>query len=352
MLYLYRRHIQKCRYWTGTNGNRDKTDCRCPVWVDGFLAGKRANQTLDTRNWTLGLEIIRDWEIAGTVQPKERAGMPVCDACAAFLADAKARHLSYAAIKKYHVLLVNEQSPEARKKFSPSLVQFCDEANVQFSSQITLAVLTRFRAAWKDGAASGGKKLERLRAFGRFLVDQGWWPENLALKLKRPRVTDPPTMPYTTAEMAGLLAACDLFTDWHGNAGQENAQRLRALILFLRYSALRIRDATSCPVDRLAGNKLFLYTQKTGVPVNTLLPPFVVDALKACPRKSENYWFWTGAGSKESSPATGGAPSAGFARLPELKMATLTAFATHSRSSCCSRVCRSSASRFSSGIPR
>jgi len=50
----------------------------------------------------------------------------------------------------------------------------------------------------------------------------------------------------------------------------------------------------------LSGNRLFLYTQKTGVPVYVPLPPFVVEALEACPRISERYWFWTGIGSKET----------------------------------------------------
>jgi integrase len=30
------------------------------------------------------------------------------------------------------------------------------------------------------------------------------------------------------------------------------------------------------------------------------LPSFVVEALEACPRISERYWFWTGVGSKET----------------------------------------------------
>jgi len=70
--------------------------------------------------------------------------------------------------------------------------------------------------------------------------------------------------------------------------------------LFLRYSALRIRDATSCSVDRLTGNRLFLHTAKTGVPVYIPLPPFVVEELQACPRKSDRHWFWTGIGSKDT----------------------------------------------------
>ena len=107
-------------------------------------------------------------------------------------------------------------------------------------------------------------------------------------------------MPFPQDEVSAFLAACGQYIDWRGRAGQENACRLRAFILFARYSGLRISDAASCPVDRLTGSRLFLYTQKTGVPVYVPLPPFVVEALEACPRISERYWFWTGVGSKET----------------------------------------------------
>jgi integrase len=268
--------------------------------VDGYLAGKRVNKTLDLRDWSRAKEITRDWEIAGTIQPQERVGAPVGEACAAFMADAEAQRLSESSLKKYRVLLINLHTAEELEKSSPSLNEFCAETGVQFTTQLLLPELTRFRAQWKDGPISGGKKLERLWAFGRFLVDRGWWKENLALKLKRPRVKDVPTMPFTRDEMSALLAACEQYTDWHGHPGQENAFRLRAFILFARYSALRIGDAASCAVDRLSGNRLFLYTQKTGVPVYVPLPPFVVEALEECPRISERYWFWTGVGSKET----------------------------------------------------
>ena len=36
--------------------------------------------------------------------------------------------------------------------------------------------------------------------------------------------------------------------------------------------------------DRLAGNKLFVYTAKTGVPVWCPVPDFVVAALESCPK--------------------------------------------------------------------
>jgi integrase len=52
--------------------------------------------------------------------------------------------------------------------------------------------------------------------------------------------------------------------------------------------------------ERPDGQKLFLYTAKTGTPVYTKLPEFVIDELDRCPRLSPGFWFWTGNGSKEA----------------------------------------------------
>jgi hypothetical protein len=61
--------------------------------VDGYLASERVNKSLGIRDGTRANEIIRDWEIAGTVQPTTPAGMPVREACEEFLADAEAQRL-------------------------------------------------------------------------------------------------------------------------------------------------------------------------------------------------------------------------------------------------------------------
>jgi integrase/recombinase XerD len=70
--------------------------------------------------------------------------------------------------------------------------------------------------------------------------------------------------------------------------------RLRALVLLLRYSGLRIGDAVRLSRDRIVDGKLFLYTQKTGVPAYCPLPPFVVNALDSFEPASDRYFFWTG----------------------------------------------------------
>ena len=63
--------------------------------------------------------------------------------------------------------------------------------------------------------------------------------------------------------------------------GRDNARRLCALILLLRYTGLRIGDAVSCSVDRFVGGKLRLYTQKTGAHVHRPLPDFVLRELES-----------------------------------------------------------------------
>src|SRR5438445_13430703 len=57
---------------------------------------------------------------------------------------------------------------------------------------------------------------------------------------------------------------------------------------------MRIGDADSLTSDRIEGTRLFLYTEKTGVPVNTVLPEFVLKALDATPRVTAKHFFWDG----------------------------------------------------------
>lgn len=52
------------------------------------------------------------------------------------------------------------------------------------------------------------------------------------------------------------------------------------MILLLRYSGLRIRDAATLERSRIKNGKLFLYTQKTGTPFWLPLPPTVLNTLK------------------------------------------------------------------------
>jgi Phage integrase family len=47
-------------------------------------------------------------------------------------------------------------------------------------------------------------------------------------------------------------------------------------------------------------NRVFLYSQKTDVAVNTVLPEFVLSALAKTPRVTNKFFFWSGNGKLES----------------------------------------------------
>mgnify|MGYP007083427118 CR=1 FL=1 len=294
MLNIYRRHVKACPHKPKGRAYRH---CKCPIWVDGSLDGNRIHQALDLRDWKAATTKIQNWEVAGTVVEEKPRLVEISTACVHFMEDARARHLSDSSLKKYRLLLTNEIPPEDRERFSPSLVMFCREKGVRFVQELDMDLVHQFRCAWRDGAVSSQKKLERMRSFWRWLVDQGWSDRNYAAKLRPPKITAPPTMPFTQEEMIALLKACAE----HGGPGQLHyGVRLRSLVLLARYSGLRIGDAASCAVDRLQGDRLFLYTHKTRVMVYCRLPQFVVEALEATPRVSANYWFWTGHGTKDT----------------------------------------------------
>jgi integrase/recombinase XerD len=173
---------------------------------------------------------------------------------------------------------------------------FTDRAGYRFLFELNVDVLTTFRGTWKDGALSSLKKLERMRTFFNFAVRRKWVADNPAMELKAPKVQLRPTLPFTHDQIVKTLAAIEKRAAETAHNGRANVRRLRALVLLLRYSGMRIGDAVSLTVDRIDGNRLFLYTAKTGTPVYTVLPDFLVKALEATPRTTGRYYFWTGAG--------------------------------------------------------
>jgi site-specific recombinase XerD len=193
-------------------------------------------------------------------------------------ADAKARKLNDSTIYKYRFLF-------------KQIGDFAQKHGLRYLKELDLQTLDAFRSEWKDGPRSSLKKLERLRAVFRFCERRKWIDNNPAIDLKGPKIQNRPTMPFTHAEILKILAA---FEKYAKRAGVANAQRLKAFVFLLRYSGMRIGDTVKCGVDRITENKLFLYTQKTGVPVHCVLPDFVVRELETAPKSSEGHFFWTG----------------------------------------------------------
>ena len=275
MLTIYRRHRKSCKQRAK---GRKYRHCQCPIWVDGTLGGKELRESLKLRDWQRAQDLIRQWEAEERRIVTQEKEVTIKEAHVKFIADAEARKLNVATLYKYRLLF-------------RQLDSFSEAHNLQRLKQLDLDTLAMFRSAWKDGPRSSLKKLERLRAFLRFAEKRKWIDHNPAAELKAPKVPNKPTMPFTREEMIRILTALGPYGK---SAGIRNAQRLRAFVLLLRYSGLRIGDGVQLDVNRIEGSKLLLHTENTGVPVYCVLPEMVVKALNAAPHSSTRYFFWTG----------------------------------------------------------
>lgn len=258
MLNLYRRHLDRC-----ANRSRRSKSCSCPIWVQGTLNGKSLRKSLGIRSWEAGQGIVRGWEA------KQTASVGLVDALQRFLADCSARNLGVETVGKYALL---RRELEARFGNRPV-------------DSVTVEDLALYRESWKLAPLSASKKIERMRTFFRFCVGRGWCVQNPASILKTPRVVQNPTLPFTDDELVKIREAVDAYPD--RPAGRR--EQLRAFLLLLEHSGLRIRDAVCVSNDKIRDGRLSLYTQKTGQPVWMPLPAAVLEALGPLPARP----FWS-----------------------------------------------------------
>jgi site-specific recombinase XerD len=257
-------------------------------WVDGILGGREVRKSLWTRDSKKGNEQLHEWESKEQVVDQRRARVTLAGAWAKLIADLEKNGLSDQTIRKYKLL-------------QRQMMEYGEHHALNMLAQFDLDVLTEFRATWKDGPRTAGKKLERLRAFFGFAHDRQCVESNPAAKMKSPKTNPCPTMPLKPRQWLDLLTACDTFLAKAPIEGKLNALRVKTLLVLMRYSGLRVSDAVTLTTDRLDGNRLFLYTQKTGVAVYTVLPDSVLRVLEATPRISDTRYFWSGRGKRQTA---------------------------------------------------
>lgn len=284
MLTLYRRHKATCPQFA--EGRNSHNKCKCKIWADGVIGGQEKRLSMGTRDWTKAQQAVREWE-ANEKVTEQSAAVTLADAWTALLADLKTR-VSSETIRKY-------------KTLESQMTAWGNERGLTLLSQFDLDALSKFRQSWKDSTRTASKKVERLRALFRFALARKWVTENPAKEIKLPKVSICPTMPLTHADMVKILTACDNLLISSQPTGKLGAHRLKTLILLMRYTGMRVSDAVTFSTDRLDGKRLFLYTQKTGVPVYTVLPDAILEALEATPRVTEKNYFWSGQGKRQTA---------------------------------------------------
>jgi integrase/recombinase XerD len=131
-------------------------------------------------------------------------------------------------------------------------------------------------------------------------VTSGWIAVNPAKGIKSRGVKQAPTMPFSADQWRDILTALDMYGEIHKQSPETIRRQLRALMLLLRYSGLRICDAVALRTSAVdAKGRLFLYQAKTGEPVKLPLPDEVLNALRAI-EEGGPYYFWNGTSTLKS----------------------------------------------------
>src|SRR5260370_31783915 len=99
-------------------------------------------------------------------------------------------------------------------------------------------------------------------------------------------IRDTQKLPFEPAETERIVKACR-DVQLHGCTNDD----LLAFVLVLRYSGLRIGDASMLTLERFKENDLYLYTQKSGTHVYVPLPPFVMNLVRAIKLWHGQYLF-------------------------------------------------------------
>ena len=276
VLTIFRRHLRSCK--SAAKGRKHRS-CGCPISVEGTIHGEKIRKALDLRSWEAATRLIRDWEVNGTSE-----SLTARKAAERFLSDREAMKLSDAMLRKYRNVTV-----EIQNTFGDIPVR-----------SLTADDVRRLRESWKLAPITTQKRLEMVRKFFKFCLDSDWIEKNPARSVESPVADYDPTLPFTDKEMERILWAAESIREAHPKIPAETPKKLKALILLMRYSGIRISDAVMFKRDSLKDGKLFLRQTKTKHPVWVPLPKHVVDAIGACDEGDE-YFFYRGIGKPKSA---------------------------------------------------
>jgi site-specific recombinase XerD len=195
-----------------------------------------------------------------------------------------------------------------------ALSSFCEKRGTVHVDRVDVDVLEDFRRSRKIGSVTWRVERQTLVTFFSHCVRRKWIAFNPAKELPAVRGLKPnEVVPYTLTEEGKILMACELIGGGKYNrSGTRYEQiRVRAMVLLLRSTALRISDVATFPKDAVSWDasgqtwRIRLRTQKSGEPVFLPIPNALKLALDAVPlpRNAAQdcpYFFWNGVTSRRA----------------------------------------------------
>jgi integrase len=331
-LMIYRRHSKACskdyeqnfRIFFPATPKAVKADCQCPIVCSGSVYSSATGVTEKFRHLSLD---TNDWDEAKSKLKKLENLEPQSNRVT--VETATERYLDYkgekgqnidAATLRKHVVMLNDRIKPFCVENDIELLSAFDKADIVTQCFLSFKNLNPNHNKQSDTVIekplsdrTKEKELDRFRSFLRFCVEQGWLEKNHAANIKLGVSKPSPKYGLEPHEEQQMFDAIDLVS-LRRQMDQYNSKELRALVLVMRFSGLRISDAVMLDhtqlVSRESGNGYaikIMGQQKTGEWVRIPITLETAQALQALNFKGDQggkrYWFYTGDG-KQSTAIT------------------------------------------------
>ncbi len=272
----YTRHNPECKYAnTKNSGSIASCDCRKSILVWDGSVGQQKMFSAHTRSWSVATAKAEEWldQFDPTKREQARqdaAAVTVEKAINSFIADKKFQKISHKTLDRNRALLGDTTAENTREgKLLPWLA--AQNPPIRLLSEITPTLLMEWRNAWEVGDLTAYMAWGTVKEFFKFCVRNNWIVKSPAEFIKRPGIEKGNrTAIFTDKQYEVILK----------KAGAKN-EKLTALVLLLRWSAMSITDAVQFSMSLIDNNSVLRYKrEKTGILAVVRLPKDVVAALR------------------------------------------------------------------------
>ncbi len=175
------------------------------------------------------------------------------------------------------------KSIETKRKYRRHLATvatYLETLGVRCIRELKLTTFDGYIGANEEKTWTWLKRVELLKQFLRFCISRNWCTGLDLKELKAPRLEEAnQVVPYTPAEVARIITACDFI----GRNDYER-RRARAMVLLMRFAGLRVSDVVTLSRDHIEGGLLKKQAVKNRKWIRVTVRPELAEALERLPR--------------------------------------------------------------------
>ena len=318
-LAFKKRHTITCQTKNGLKPWEQLSDsrkrCACAYWSLGIHDRAKGFERKSTGETSLELakDVVKlrlDTGNRAAVLPDQ--GKPVKEAIEDFMQATRDGGVRQSTLSKYQTLMDQLQA-------------FADWKGLRYVQELTQDATMEFRRAWEDeqagykrgrertpgiarwraqSMATCRRNLKTMRLFFKRAIERKWIKEDpttvIRFAKEAVRKSKEQVKYLTPKQFADVLESCDGYAP---NMPAYSKLRLKALILTMRWSGLRISDAVVLRSDAIKGDTLHVVTKKASTPVQIPVHPDLRSALDQLTPYDDGFLFWNRR-AESSKPST------------------------------------------------